>query len=234
MQKLLEMKLLENFINLFYPKICVHCETHLLQDEDILCTNCRFDLPFTHSTEIIKNDVYNSFNGKIPIESAFSLLYFRKESITKSLIHDLKYKDNQDVGKFLAYLTFARIKAFEVYKSIDAIIPVPLHPKKERKRGYNQLTLFGKTLASLLYTSYNTAILRRGLQTKTQTLKSRFERFTSNQSKFYIDDFSTLENKHVLLIDDVITTGATLEACAHELLKIKNIRISVLTMAYTE
>lgn len=228
------MKVLKSLIDLFYPKTCVHCDVYLLQEETILCTKCRFDLPLFTAKSEQNNLITKTFEGKMNVEAAYSLLYFRKHGITKSLIHDLKYKGNQEVGEFLAYLTYDQIKNFKVFSTVDYIVPVPLHRKKLRKRGYNQLTYFGETLSNLLSVQYKTSVLKRGLATKTQTLKSRFDRFLTSKEKFYISNTDTFKNKHVLLIDDVITTGATLESCMQELCKTSGIKISILTMAYTE
>jgi len=163
-----------------------------------------------------------------------SFLFYRRKGKTKTLIHHLKYKSNQQIGEFIGDWFGSILKSAKQFSDIDFIIPVPLHPKKLKSRGYNQLTTFGLTLAKQLNTSYCPYVLVRTSATKTQTFKQRFERFSNTETKFSVIDYTFFKNKHVLLIDDVITTGATLESCCKELLKTDNIKISIVTMAYTE
>lgn len=228
------MKYLKDVIHLFYPKICITCNTELLQTEKIVCTLCRHDLPIICYNDYKDNKIKRSFYGRIPIENAISFLFYRKESKTKNLIHALKYNGRQEVGSFLGSWFGTILKESNQFDSINYIIPVPLHAKKEKLRGYNQLTTFGKSLAKQLSKKYLPNILIRVSSSKTQTFKGRFERFSYNKTKFDITNYTLLDNKHILLIDDVITTGATLESCCNELLKSKNIKISIATIAYTE
>jgi len=165
---------------------------------------------------------------------ANSFLFYREIGKTKRLIHQLKYKGNQEIGVFIGDWFGYLLKSSEKLTNIDYIVPVPLHPKKLKKRGYNQLTTFGNRLTYHLQTTYKPKILIRTSASKTQTFKQRFERFNNNDTKFLLTDHSIFKDKHILLIDDVITTGATLESCCKELLKTNNIKISVVTMAYTE
>lgn len=225
---------LKDFIELFYPKLCAVCESQLLSEEKVLCTYCRHDLPLMDITNFKDNRVINSFYGRIPIEKAISFLYYRKVGKAKTLIHQLKYKGNQEIGTFLGDWFGRILKELNVFNDVDYIVPVPLHPKKEKQRGYNQLTTFGLRLSTLLEIPYQPNILVRKSTEKTQTLKQRFERFSNASTKFSIADNSLFTNKHILLIDDVITTGATLEACCVALLKTPQIKISIATMAFTE
>ena len=228
------MKLLKDFFYLFYPNICANCNEQLLQNEKIICVFCRNDLPLTNFNSYTNNKVFTIFYGRITIEKAYSLLLFRKEGITKNLIHNLKYKGNETVGIFFGNWLGEILYKNKEFSSVDFIIPVPIHSKKKKIRGYNQVTKFGECLSTHLNIPFVEDILIRQSTTKTQTLKSRFDRFKNLETKFLLTDTTAFKGKHILIIDDVITTGATLEACALALLKTSDLRISILTMAYTE
>ena len=229
------MQILKDFLQLFYPSLCVCCEKELLSEEKIICSFCSFDLPIINHTNYKDNRVAQTFFGRVPIEKATSFLYFRKVGKTRDLIHELKYKSNEDIGVFLGNWFGQILKDSNQFNDIDCIIPVPLHKKRLQERGYNQVTKFGECLSTILNVTYNPEVLVRVSSTKTQTFKERLERFSNNETKFKLTNSSILKDKHVLLIDDVITTGATLEACCKELLKTTgNIKISIVTMAFTE
>ncbi len=228
------MQFLKDFFDLFYPKLCTNCEKKLLYKEIVLCTFCRHDLPLINYTNYKENKIAKIFYGRVDIEKANALFFFRKIGITKNLIHNLKYKGNQEIGIFFGNWWSEILKENKEFIDVDFIVPVPLHDKKLKKRGYNQVTKFGQTLSKGLKIPYAENYLARTSSTKTQTFKERFERFKNLETKFLLKDLFIFKNKHVLLIDDVITTGATLEACAKELQKTEGVKISVLTMAYTE
>ncbi|MGJ8743058.1 ComF family protein [Polaribacter sp.] len=228
------MQFLKDFFSIFYPKLCANCENQLVYNEMVLCTFCRHDLPLTNFTDYKNNKITQTFFGRIPVEKGFALLLFRKKGITKKLIHELKYKGNQEIGVFFGNWLGQLLIENKEFSKVDCIVPVPLHPKKRRARGYNQVSKFGATLSNYLKIPFIEQQLIRASSTKTQTLKARFERFKNLDTKFLVTDYTKLNNKHILIIDDVITTGATLEACAKELLKGKKVTISILTMAYTE
>lgn len=228
------MNYFRDVLHLFFPKLCITCTTKLLQSEKLICTICRHDLPLICYKSHKDNKITQSFLGRIQIEKATALLYYRKTGKTKDLIHALKYKGRQEIGAFFGDWLGNILNESNQFNDIDYIIPVPLHPKKLKQRGYNQVTSFGKSLAHHLQTTYLPDALLRVSHSKTQTFKQRFDRFNNNNTKFYLNNDHILKNKHVLLIDDVITTGATLESCCKELLKAKDIKISIATMAYTE
>ena len=228
------MQFLKDIYSLFYPKICVCCKNLLLTNENLICTICRHDLPIICYRDFKKNKITDIFYGKTHIESANTFLHFQKEGKVKELIHNLKYKGRQEVGALLGDWFGAMLADFHIFDDIDIIIPVPLHKIKKRKRGYNQLTTFGQSLGRVLNKAYVEDILIRTSSSKTQTFKNRVDRFLSTSSRFYITDSLALKNKHILLIDDVITTGATLTSCCLELQKVEGIKISIITMAFTE
>lgn len=224
---------LKNIFNIFFPEICVTCENQLIQGEELLCISCRADLPVTNFSSWKNNKVELSFQGRIPIESATSLLYYKRKGNVQRLIHQLKYKNRQKIGKILGQWLAEDMIDHNRFDKFDFIIPVPLHPDKLRKRGYNQVTTFGKSMATKLGSTLLENVLVCISKSKTQTFKNRFERTLNIEDKFDISDSDMLKNKHVLLIDDIITTGSTLEACSIQLLRIPNIKISIATIAYT-
>ncbi|QXP71376.1 ComF family protein [Polaribacter sp. R2A056_3_33] len=228
------MRILKDLFNLFYPKLCANCDNQLTKNENAICTFCRHDLPLTNFTNYSENKITKTFYGRITIEKAYSLLFYRKIGITKKLIHELKYKGNEEIGMFFGNWLGEMLIENNEFSAIDVIVPVPLHPKKRRERGYNQVSKFGESLSNHLNKTFVEDILLRTSSSKTQTFKARFERFNNNDTKFQLSNITALKNKHILLIDDVITTGATLEACAKELQKTEGVKISILTMAYTE
>lgn len=230
----MKMKGLQHLFNLFYPDTCVCCDQYLLDQEKIICIECRLDLPFIETGNSTYNPLLETLKGKVIIEEGTSFLYYHPVGKVKKLIHQLKYKNNQKVGVFLGEWLGLKLLETKAYNNIDYIIPVPLHKDKLRLRGYNQLTKFGETLSSILNIEYLEGILIRNTMAKTQTLKKRLDRFKSLVNNFSLINADLLKNKHVLLIDDVVTTGATLEACCNELLKVEGMKISIVTIALTE
>ena len=228
------MNALKDVIALFFPKTCICCEEQLIKGEFEICLKCRFELPVTNYTDEINNEVEKVFYGRVKIEFATALLFYRKKGISQKILNHLKYRGNQNIGNLLGEWLGNELRECKRLQPVDYIVPVPLHPKKLEKRGYNQLSTFGKTLSKMLNVPYIEAILTKKSATETQTLKLRFERWKNVNEIFDIVDTTIFENKHILLIDDVITTGATLESCALELLKTKNIKISIATMTFTD
>jgi len=226
------MSIFKDFYSIFFPKSCLICQSHLKLQENLICLNCEHHLPFTDFTEFENNSFEMSLRGRIPIHEATSLLYFRKNGITQKLIHQLKYQGFQEIGTFFGQLLGDKILISNRFKTIDGIILVPLHPKKLKKRGYNQLTLFADELAKKLNVPIFEHVLVKIDQTISQTTKTRWNRFDKLYEKFHGENLNSIEGKHILLIDDVFTTGATLESCANEILKAKNAKISLATMAF--
>lgn len=228
------MNFLKELLNVFFPDLCLICDNNLTFNEETLCTFCRVDLPFTNFSSESNNVAERTFYGRIKLEAVTSLLFYRKKGKTQQLIHQLKYKNQQKIGALTALMLAEELKNNPRFNDLDGVIIVPMHPKKERKRGYNQVTVFGKTLAKELKIPFIENILVKTSTTTSQTFKSRLQRFQDFEGKFHLTNITELENKHILLVDDVITTGATIESCAIELFKTKNIKISIATIAYTD
>jgi len=200
----------------------------------VICTDCRFSLPYTDFHLQPDNIVAQQFWGRVKLEAVFALFYFVKGGKVQNLVHALKYKGNKDVGVLLGEMAGSRLAKNEVFKSVDIVIPVPLHKKRLNQRGYNQARCFAEGIARQLNITVETGNLVRPAATETQTHKSRFERFNNMQEVFVIKSPESLEGKHILLVDDVVTTGSTLEACGNQLLKIEGVKLSVATIAYAE
>lgn len=226
------MNALKNLLNLLFPKCCNGCAVQLLTYETTICLRCRHELPLTNHFSNPENETFKKFYGKLPVEHASSVVYFNKKGIVQQLIHNLKYKGAQEVGTFFGTLYSDPVQNDAILKTVDEVIPVPLHPKKLRERGYNQVTTFGKSLANGLQVPLNEKLLERKRYSKTQTTKNIFGRTELSTVLFDVRFSEKDHGKHFLLVDDVITTGSTLEACGKALLKIPGAKISVIAMAY--
>lgn len=223
-----------NLLNLFFPKVCLACDNHLETNELFICVLCRYELPLTNFGSTIDNDVTKRLYGRVQLEHAWTLLWFSKKGLVQHLIHNLKYKGHEEVGEFLGQWLGEELIKHDGFRMIDVVIPVPLHSKRMRQRGFNQVHKFGKELADALKCDFNTKVLQKNRATKTQVFKDRLRRLMTDDSVFLVADFEVLKGKHILLVDDIITTGATIETCAKALSKIEGVRISVATMAIAE
>jgi ComF family protein len=221
-------------LNLFFPKACAGCNSFLLANENVICTVCRHEIPLTNHSKIENNEAMAKFYGRIPIEFAGAFLYFHKKGIVQELIHKLKYKGHQDIGTSIGYWYAEELKNISELQDVDYIIPVPLHKRRLKERGYNQVETFGKALSKSTKIAYNDAVLIRNVYSKTQTNKNILGRSEVVKSIFSVTADESFHNKHFLLIDDVITTGSTLESCGRELLKIPGARLSIVCMAMTQ
>jgi len=230
----MKMKYVQDLFNLFYPKTCDCCSQNLLDQEQIICIGCSIDLPLVDNNDFKSNALTQILEGRVVVENGASFLYYHPAGKVKQLIHQLKYQNNQEIGTFLGNWFGAILLERNPFKHVDYIIPVPLHQKKQKKRGYNQLTNFGKSISGILKIPYLSDVLIKTNTSNTQTGKKRLERFANLETKFRLVNTNFIQNKHLLLIDDVITTGATLEACSKELLKAGNVKISIATIALTE
>ena len=224
----------KSILNLFFPKVCSGCNSFLLTNENVICTVCRHDIPLTNHHLSPDNDASKKFYGRVPILHASALFYFHKKGIVQQLIHNLKYKGHEEIGSIVGEWYAEDLSCMEFMKTVDEIIPVPLHPRKFRERGYNQVTTFGKALSGRLNIPYNDCLLVRNKYSKTQSKKNLLGRTEGIESVFEVTYSEKDHNKHFVLIDDVITTGSTLEACSRALLKIPGARISIVCMAMAQ
>ncbi|MFT4659983.1 MAG: ComF family protein [Patiriisocius sp.] len=226
--------ILKSILGLFYPSICPGCSKILMNGEDMICVNCLFDLPFTDIHNKINNQVEERLAGKIPFDAATALCFYQKSSTIQSLIQALKYRGNTDIGLYLGEMLGRSLSYSNRFNDIDYIIPVPLHPMKLRMRGYNQSDFIGEGVSVALNASVSNENLVRSKHTQTQTTKSIFDRWKNVSQIFECLDPDQFANKHVLVVDDVITSGSTLEGCISALTVIPGIKISVALIACAE
>ncbi|WP_435136511.1 ComF family protein [Formosa sp. A9] len=218
-------------LDLFFPELCAGCDTALRDGEAYICTPCRHALPLTQYHLNNSPQVEKIFYGRVPIAQATALLRFEKKGITQKLIHQLKYKNQEGIGVFLGDWLGGELKQLPNYQNIDLVLPVPLHKTKLKQRGYNQVTAFAKQLAEALNAKYTDDVLIKVSHTNSQVTKNRLARWTAKDSVFSIQNNSKIHGKHILLVDDIITTGATMEACANLLLPCKPSKLSLAAMA---
>ena len=222
---------LRDFARLLYPKNCKACRTPLVKGEEVICTYCALDLPKTNYHEDLDNPVSKLFWGKLKIEYATAYIFFEKGNKAQTLIHKLKYKNEPEIGKHLGLLFGNELRNSAYFTQVDLIVPVPLHPKKELKRGYNQCKMLAEAIGLKLNKPVENQSLLKKIETSTQTKKNRTERWNNVKGSYMTQNIENLKNKHILLIDDVVTTGATTEACAEELLKIEGVKVSIAVLA---
>lgn len=224
--------MIKNLFKLLFPSICNGCNALLLNNETVICSKCRHDLPYTNHHIVRNNETFKKFYGRLPIIHASSIVYFKKQGIVQQLIHNLKYKGAEEVGAFFGMIYGEELLKIHSTEKFDVIIPVPLHKKRLKERGYNQVTQFGSILSDKLTIPYEDKLLNRNFHSKTQTKKNLFGRTEVNTSLFEANYAEKDHGKHFLLIDDVITSGATLEACGKALLQIPDARVSIVTIAF--
>jgi ComF family protein len=223
---------IEDFISLLYPRVCAACGNSLFKHEEVICTFCLYHLPKTNYHLMEDNPLDKVFWGRVQLENTAALYNFHKKSKVQHLIHQLKYKGRMDVGIHLGKLLGADLAKAEAFKGVTKIVPVPLHPEKFRKRGYNQSEQIAIGLAKAMSIEMDAASFIRTVDTSTQTRKSRFARWENVKEIFKVTSREKLANNHILLVDDVITTGATLESAGHILLNIEGVKLSVACIGY--
>lgn len=222
---------LNHIIDLFFPNLCLVCDEGLVSGEEQLCLSCFNKIHKTNYHLAKDNPVEKRFWGKVRLERASSYFFFQKGSDFQKLIHELKYRGNKEIGIVLGKYAALDLLQSEDFNSIDVIIPVPLHRKKLAKRGYNQSDQIGIGISKIMEKPLTTHNLVRKLESATQTKKSVFERFENTQGIFELKNPDELAGKHILLVDDVLTTGSTLEACVHALKEAEDVKVSVFTLA---
>jgi ComF family protein len=227
-------KLWNELLNLFFPRLCLLCHRPLIDGEEQLCLHCSCNLSYTYFDDAETNEAAQLFMGKFPFEKATAMFYYQKGGAVQKLIHALKYHDNQEMAYYLGRQAAIRLKESGFMEDIDVLLPLPLHPSKKRKRGYNQAELIARGMASVFHLPIETTAVRRVVNTATQTHKQVYERWQNVQQVFALaGNTEHLQNKHILIVDDVITTGSTMSACATTCLSIPEVRVSMLGIALT-
>jgi ComF family protein len=216
----------DSFLHLLFPHVCIGCGNDTLHTDAELCVRCIENLPETNFENHADNPVEKLFWGRLPLQAATAQYYFTKESLVQHLMHQFKYKGNRELGLQLGRIIGAQLLKSQRFQA-DALVPLPLFPAKERKRGYNQAAVLCEGMATVMGIPVLNKVISRPHHTETQTKKGRVERWANIEGKFSVTDLSAIHNKHILLVDDVVTTGATLDACSMELLKGDNVQISM-------
>lgn len=222
---------LDDFASLLFPRICYGCGNHLMRNEKIICTECHVQIPRTGYHTDPDNPVARLFWGRCLITRAAAFSYYNRGSRIRSLIHYLKYRGIREAGTELGRIYGCTLMESGFTNGMDLIIPVPLHPARERERGYNQSSFIAAGMAEATGLTVDNCILVRSVRSKTQTKRSRYERWTNVEGIFTVAEPEKITGKHILLVDDVITTGSTIESCANELLKYKGVKVSVAALA---
>jgi ComF family protein len=223
---------LRDFTALFYPDYCVGCGRILVRGEKNLCMYCLSSLPKTNFHTCKDNPVEMAFAGRAPVFRATAFCFFLRENMIQRIIHQLKYKGNSEIGFYLGCLLGLDLLEDADFRSVDSIVPVPLHPKKQKKRGYNQSECIGRGIAKSMSKQMDTTSLVRVTNTSTQTRKARYSRWENVSEIFRLTYPEQVSGKHILLVDDVITTGATLEAAAQLLLALPDTKVSIAALGY--
>jgi ComF family protein len=221
-----------DFASLFFPTVCAACNGHLVRSEVAICTACLMDCPRTFDQHNpVDNPLSRVFWGRVQLQGAAALFVFSKGGKVQELIHNLKYNVRTDAGIAAGKLFGNELKDLTPFNTIDAVVPVPLHSDKLRKRGYNQAACFGEGIAEALQIPMYAHGMLRLSATETQTKKNRNERWENVEDVFTLNEKINLKGKHILLVDDVITTGATIEACAIPILELEGTKVSVVSLA---
>ncbi len=219
--------LFHNFLNLFFPDLCVVCKNRLSEGEEHLCTECLLLLPKTNYHLQPENRLEQFFAGRIPFERIAAYAYFIKGGSIQHIIHELKYNRNPKIGRFIGKLCGEQLKESDFISSIDLLVPIPLHPKREKQRGYNQSMEICKGISDITGIAVDNTTIIRKVNNKSQTKNSRFDRWKNVEDIFLITNESSFKDKHILLVDDVITTGSTIESAGKEILKSEGSLLSI-------
>ncbi len=224
---------LQDASRLLLPHLCMGCGSDALERSSIVCAKCLLKLPSTNHFVQPKNEVYEKFAGRIQIEQAASMYYFTKQSLLQHLMKQLKYHRHAQTGLILGAMLGHQLSNAPQFDDVSVIIPLPLNEQKLHQRGYNQAALIAQGITEVWPKPYNDTALSRSIFTQTQTKKNRISRFENMEDVFVVNDSAALKGQHVLLIDDIVTTGATLEACGLQMLTVSDIKISFATVACT-
>lgn len=232
--KFFATEILSDLISLFYPRYCLACNSGLAKGEETVCTACMLELPRTDYHINSENALYRRLQGRVPLEFATAFVLFRKRGKVQRLLHHLKYNNHPEIGETLGRVYGEDLRQHYFGERIDTIIPVPLHASRKKRRGYNQSAEFGKGLSASLEKPCQEDVLIRITKTETQTKKTKLMRWQNVKEVFHVARPEELVQKNVLLVDDVITTGATIEACVQMMLQAGCKSVSIASIAYTD
>lgn len=224
------MALINDFLSLIYPRPCEACGNILFKHEQFICNYCKINLPKSNFHKNPENALHITFMGRVPLIHALPFYLFEKSGRVQKMLHAIKYKGQKDLGEYLGNLYGKELS--EHINNVDVIVPIPLHKNKLKARGYNQSEYFAKGLANGLKIEMDTTSLERTVETSTQTKKKKYERWENTEGVFNLKNKDHLSNKHILLTDDVITTGATIDAAWQALKETEGIKISVASIAF--
>ena len=224
------MTIITDFLDLLLPRICCGCNAVLTTSEEHLCTKCMINLPRTGYHKEIENPTAQTFWGRVNIHNASSFLHFNKKGMVQHIMHQIKYKDNLELAIFMGTHAGHELKNTP-FEGVDVIIPVPLHKSRLSKRGYNQSERIAKGIAEILNIPLDTKSIIRARSSESQVTKKRYQRWENVEGIFEVVAPQLITNKHILLVDDILTTGATIEACAREILKTEGTKVSIFTLA---
>jgi ComF family protein len=223
---------LTDFTHLLFPHTCVGCGSDLLQNDQTVCLHCYAQLPETGFCDHPNNPIEKIFYGRLPVKEAMTAYYFTKSSVLQRLIHNLKYRNNPELGLQLGRWMGVLLQKSGRFTQLDALAPLPLFPEKEKKRGYNQAAVLCQGISEIINVPVVNDLVVRKRFTETQTKKARNERWQNVEGSFEVADPLQLAGKHVLLVDDVITTGATIEACGHAITEVETATLSIAVLAW--
>lgn len=226
----MEKSILNHFLELFFPRLCICCEDRLINHEKYICLNCLHKLPTTNHLTTPDNKLEVFFAGRFPFERIASFAYFVKGGNIQKIIHEIKYKNNPLFAFYIGEICGKEIVKSHFFNDIDYIVPIPLHPKRLKKRGYNQALMIAKGISNKTGLTINGDNLIRIINNPSQTQNSKFERWKNTEGIFDIKNKSLFRGKHILLVDDVITTGSTIEVCAKLLLSCPESKLSIFTI----
>lgn len=226
-------KIKDSVLHLVFPQVCAGCGSDLVSNNNKLCLLCHEALPQTSFHLHSNNPIEKLFWGRIPVTNATAQYYFTKESLMQQLMHRFKYKGDKELGLFLGRIIGYQLNETNRFSTLDALVPLPLFPSKERRRGYNQATILCEGISEVLQKPIEKKAVARTLFTESQTKKNRLERWQNMEGRFRLVDEQGIKGKHILLVDDVITTGATLEACGFELLKGEGVKLSIAALCFS-
>lgn len=216
---------------LLFPNLCVCCDGYLSQQEEAICDICMYTLPRFELYDVKDNPLAKKFWGRLNLEAVSAYLSYKSTNDVKKLLHELKYKGNIDLGVEMGRWLGIALQKTDYFKKIDYVVPIPLHPARYKFRGYNQSDLLGKGLCDVMGLPLLTDVVVRERYNGTQTKKKRYERYINSKELFRVSDPLKLEGKHILLLDDVITTGSTIESCGEVLLDVDRLKLSVASLA---